>query len=84
MIRYKPFLVSIIAASNITGVIQDVCKIGELCKSYGAFFHVDGTQIVGKYKLDKCYFNYIDSMSFSAHKYGGPKGTGCLYIKDYK
>jgi len=73
-------LVSIMWANNETGVIQPVHEIGTLCKEAGVRFHCDGTQWVGKERTDVASMP-IDFMSFSAHKFYGPKGVGGLYIR---
>jgi len=70
-------LVSIMAANNETGVMQNIEAIGQLCKQYGAVFHCDAVQLVGKGKMD---INTIgaDLLTLSAHKVYGPKGIGAL------
>jgi cysteine desulfurase len=76
----KTALVSIMWANNETGAIFPVKEIASLCKSKGVLFHTDGVQAVGKIAVDVKNSD-IDFMSFSAHKFHGPKGIGGLYIK---
>ena len=77
----KTALVSIMWASNETGMIFPVKEIGEICKEKGVLFHSDAVQAVGKIRVDLQSMN-IDFVSMSAHKFHGPKGIGALYIKD--
>jgi cysteine desulfurase len=73
-------LVSIMWANNETGKIFPVKEIGAICKEKGVPFHTDATQAIGKISVDvqDCNVTYL---SFSAHKFHGPKGIGGLYIK---
>ena len=72
-------LVSICQVNSEIGIIQDINKIGEILKEYQrVIFHVDGTQAVGKIKVD---LTNIDLYSFSGHKIYGLKGIGCLVKK---
>jgi cysteine desulfurase len=80
-ITEKTALVSIMWASNETGMINPIQEIGEICKEKGVLFHSDGVQAVGKIPVD-LQAVHMDFMSFSAHKFHGPKGVGALYIKD--
>lgn len=73
-------LVSIMWANNETGKLFPVKEIGEICKKKGVLFHSDATQAIGKVKVDVQDAN-VDMISFSAHKFHGPKGVGGLYIK---
>ena len=72
-------LVSISAANGEIGTIHPLDKISELCKIYGAYWHCDGTQAVGRIPLDISNLS-IDLFTFSAHKICGPKGIGALII----
>jgi cysteine desulfurase len=73
-------LVSVMAANNETGVIQDIETIARLSKNYGARFHTDATQLLGKADLPPSFEDF-DYLSFSAHKIYGPKGVGALIAR---
>jgi cysteine desulfurase len=76
----KTALVSVMWANNETGLIFPVKEIGELCRSQGILFHTDATQVIGKMKVNMQDV-HADFMTFSAHKFHGPKGIGGLYIR---
>ncbi|QFR44095.1 NifS family cysteine desulfurase [Sulfurimonas xiamenensis] len=77
----KTALVSVMWASNETGMINPIKEIGEICKEKGVLFHSDGVQAVGKIPVDLQEV-HVDFVSMSAHKFHGPKGVGALYIKN--
>lgn len=72
-------LVSIMAANNEVGTLQDIQAIGTLCREHNILFHCDAVQLLGKASIDLSQLP-VDLMSFSAHKIYGPKGIGALYI----
>ena len=74
-------LVSVMWANNETGMIFPIKEISEVCKEKGVLFHTDGVQAVGKIPVNVKELD-IAFMSFSAHKFHGPKGVGALYIKN--
>ncbi|MDD3325313.1 MAG: NifS family cysteine desulfurase [Sulfurospirillaceae bacterium] len=76
----KTALVSVMWANNETGMIFPIEEIGAICKEKGVLFHTDGVQAVGKIAVDVQKAG-VDFMSFSAHKFHGPKGVGGLYIR---
>ena len=77
----KTALVSIMWASNETGMINPIKEIGEVCREKGVLFHSDAVQAIGKIPVDLQSL-HIDFVSMSAHKFHGPKGIGALYIKN--
>ena len=82
-ITNKTAIVSVMWANNETGAIFPVEEMGNLCQEYGALFHTDAVQAIGKFPVDVQSFN-VDYLTFSAHKFHGPKGIGALYIKKDK
>lgn len=79
-IRNDTLLVSVMYVNNETGVIQPIQEIAEIAHSRGAFFMSDATQAIGKMSIDVNKLG-IDLMSFSAHKFYGPKGIGGLFVR---
>lgn len=73
-------LVSVMYANNETGVVFPIETIGELVKAYGAIYHVDAVQAVGKIPLN-LQSSTIDLLTLSGHKIHAPKGVGALYVR---
>lgn len=78
--KKSAFLVSVMAANNEVGSINKVQRIGEIVHKHGGIFHTDATQLLPHYNMNVEQLG-VDLLTGSAHKLGGLKGTGFLYIK---
>ena len=79
-IREETTIVSIMHVNNELGTVNDIAKIGKICRDRKITFHVDAAQSAGKTPID-VEAMFVDMMSFSAHKIYGPKGIGALFVR---
>ncbi len=73
-------LVAVMYANNETGVVQPIKELADIAHAHGALFFTDAVQAAPYISLDVKALQ-VDMLSFSAHKFYGPKGCGVLYIK---
>ncbi len=80
-VRTDTVFASIMHANNVIGTVQPIAEIGAFLKEKGILLHTDAVQSYGKIPVNAAQLN-AGLISTGAHKIGGPKGVGALYIRN--
>ena len=80
-IAFNTPIVAMMMVNNEIGTIEPISEIDKVCIKHDTFMHIDAVQAFGHIPIDVKKYYSLSTLSASAHKIGGPKGIGCLYIQ---
>ncbi|MGB1135350.1 MAG: cysteine desulfurase family protein, partial [bacterium] len=81
LIRPETCLISVMGANNETGVIQPIAELQAIASEHGIPLHTDSVQLLGRAPLSWKELG-VSYATATAHKLGGPRGIGLLYVRE--